>query len=227
MIEGDSLKASVNIAGDAMAENLANVSDYAADQTIVMPFETPVKRTSHLVVLKGNLSPEGAVAKISGKEGVKFQGAARVFDGEEKATAAILNGAVRPGDVVVIRYEGPKGGPGMREMLSPTGAIVGQGLGDKVALITDGRFSGGSHGFVVGHISPEAAVGGPIALLKDGDKITIDANKRSIDVALTQAELRRRTRAWRPRKPYATRGVLAKYARIVSSASLGAITDEL
>ena len=223
LLHGDCL----TVTGRTLAENLANVSDYPADQTIVMPFETPVKRTSHLVVLKGNLSPEGAVAKISGKEGVKFQGAARVFDGEEKATAAILNGAVRPGDVVVIRYEGPKGGPGMREMLSPTGAIVGQGLGDKVALITDGRFSGGSHGFVVGHISPEAAVGGPIALLKDGDKITIDANKRSIDVALTKAELRRRTRAWRPRKPYATRGVLAKYARIVSSASLGAITDEL
>ena len=223
LLHGDCL----TVTGRTMAENLANVSDYAADQTIVMPFETPVKRTSHLVVLKGNLSPDGAVAKISGKEGVKFQGAARVFDGEEKATAAILKGAVRPGDVVVIRYEGPKGGPGMREMLSPTGAIVGQGLGDKVALITDGRFSGGSHGFVVGHISPEAAVGGPIALLEDGDTITIDANKRLINVALTHAELRRRARAWRPRKAYATRGVLAKYARIVSSASLGAITDEL
>ena len=223
LLHGDCL----TVTGRSLAQNLATVTDYVADQTIVMPFEKPIKKTSHLVVLKGNLSPDGAVAKISGKEGTKFRGSARVFDGEEQATAAILNGAVLPGDVVVIRYEGPKGGPGMREMLSPTGAIVGQGLGAKVALITDGRFSGGSHGFVVGHISPEAAVGGPIALLKDGDQIIIDANKRSIDVAWTQAEWRRRARAWRPRKPYATRGVLAKYARIVSSASFGAITDEL
>jgi len=177
-------------------------------------------------VLYGNLATEGAVAKISGKEGVHFSGPARVFDGEERATAAILAGKVKPGDVVVIRYEGPRGGPGMREMLSPTSAITGLGLGDKVALITDGRFSGGSHGFVVGHVSPEAAVGGPIALLKNGDRVTIDAVARTIDVALSAAELKRRIKAWKAPKPYATAGVLAKYARTVSSASLGAVTDE-
>ena len=177
------------------------------------------------MVLYGNLAPEGAVAKITGKEGLRFAGRARVYDGEERATRAILAGQVRAGDVVVIRYEGPKGGPGMREMLSPTGAIVGRGLGDKVALITDGRFSGGSHGFVVGHVSPEAAVGGPIALLRNGDALEIDAVARRIDVRLPKAELARRARALRPRRPYATSGVLAKYARAVSSASLGAVTD--
>ena len=176
-------------------------------------------------MLYGNLAPEGAVAKITGKEGLRFAGRARVYNGEERATAAILAGRVKAGDVVVIRYEGPKGGPGMREMLSPTGAIVGRGLGDKVALITDGRFSGGSHGFVVGHVSPEAAVGGPIALLRNGDRLEIDAVSRSIDVRVARAELLRRARAFRPRRPYATRGVLAKYARAVSSASLGAVTD--
>jgi dihydroxy-acid dehydratase len=170
------------------------------------------------------VAPEGAVAKITGHEGLKFSGRARVYDGEEAATRAILDGAVRAGDVVVIRYEGPKGGPGMREMLSPTGAIMGRGLGNQVALITDGRFSGGTHGFVVGHITPEAAVGGPLALLRNGDAMTIDAEKRTIDVALTATELRRRRAAWKPRKPYATGGVLAKYARLVSSASAGAVT---
>jgi dihydroxy-acid dehydratase len=186
-----------------------------------------LKKDSHLVVLYGNVAPEGAVAKITGKEGLSFTGRARVFDGEESATAAILGDKVRAGDVVVIRNEGPRGGPGMREMLSPTGAIVGRGLGDKVALITDGRFSGGSHGFVVGHISPEAAVGGPIALLRNGDRITIDARRRLIEVELSAAEIRRRRRAWKPRAPYATKGVLAKYARVVSSASQGAVTDEV
>jgi dihydroxy-acid dehydratase len=197
---------------------------YLAEQTIVRPLSDPLKKDSHLVVLYGNVAPEGAVAKISGKEGLKFSGVARVYDGEERATQAILAGSVRAGDVVVIRHEGPKGGPGMREMLSPTGAIMGRGLGDKVALITDGRFSGGSHGFVVGHISPEAAVGGPIGLLRNGDRVTIDASKRSIDVDLAATELRRRRAAWQPRKPYAESGVLAKYAYLVGSASAGAVT---
>jgi dihydroxy-acid dehydratase len=185
----------------------------------------PIKKNSHLIVLYGNLAPEGAVAKLTGKEGLQFAGPARVYDGEEAATAAILAGRVRAGDIVVIRYEGPRGGPGMREMLSPTGAIVGLGLGDKVALITDGRFSGGTHGFVVGHITPEAAVGGPLALLHNGDRVTIDAQRRCIDVDLSAAELKRRRRAWKPRRPYAKHGVLAKYARVVSSASVGAVTD--
>ncbi|MGA3159314.1 MAG: dihydroxy-acid dehydratase [Steroidobacteraceae bacterium] len=216
----------LTVTGRTMAQNLAGVADYPPGQDIVRPLSNPIKKNSHLVVLYGNLATEGAVAKISGKEGVHFSGPARVFDGEERATAAILAGKVKAGDVVVIRYEGPRGGPGMREMLSPTSAITGLGLGDKVALITDGRFSGGSHGFVVGHVSPEAAVGGPIALLKNGDRVTIDAVARTIDVALSSAELKRRIKAWKAPKPYATAGVLAKYARSVSSASLGAVTDE-
>ncbi|HET9389354.1 MAG TPA: dihydroxy-acid dehydratase [Steroidobacteraceae bacterium] len=217
----------VTVTGRTVAENLANTGMYLAEQDVVRPLSDPLKRDSHLVVLYGNVAPEGAVAKITGKEGLAFSGRARVFDGEERATQAILADEVRAGEVVVIRHEGPKGGPGMREMLSPTSAIMGRGLGDKVALITDGRFSGGSHGFVVGHISPEAAVGGPIALLRNGDRITIDATRRVIDVALTPAELRRRRAAWKPRKPYATAGVLAKYARLVGSASAGAVTDPM
>lgn len=188
------------------------------------PLSQPLRKESHLVVLYGNVAPEGAVAKITGKEGEAFSGKARVFDGEEQATAAILSGRVRAGDVVVIRNEGPVGGPGMREMLSPTGAIVGRGLADKVALITDGRFSGGSHGFVVGHIAPEAAVGGPIGLLRNGDQITIDALRRQIRTDVSAAELRRRRAAWKPRKPFVTTGVLAKYAHLVGSASSGAVT---
>jgi dihydroxy-acid dehydratase len=221
LLHGDCL----TVSGRTLASNLAPVRPYAAGQQLVRPLSNPIKKSSHIVVLYGNLAPAGAVAKITGKEGLQFSGKARVFDGEERATAAILAGRVRAGDVVVIRYEGPRGGPGMREMLSPTAAIVGRGLGDKVALITDGRFSGGSHGFVVGHVSPEAAVAGPIALLRNGDKVTIDARRRRIDVELPAAELKRRARAWRPRKPYATRGILAKYAAAVSSASLGAVTD--
>jgi dihydroxy-acid dehydratase len=212
------------VTGRTVAEDLAETGMYVAGQDIVRPLSDPLKKDSHLVVLYGNVAPEGAVAKITGKEGLAFSGRARVFDGEERATRAILDGAVRPGDVVVIRYEGPKGGPGMREMLSPTGALMGRGLGAQVALITDGRFSGGSHGFVVGHVSPEAAVGGPLALLRNGDAITIDATRRVIEVALSAAELRRRRAAWRPRRPYATDGVLAKYARLVGSASHGAVT---
>jgi dihydroxy-acid dehydratase len=215
----------LTVTGRTLAENLRDVADYPPGQDIVRPLSDPIKKDSHLVVMTGNLAPEGAVAKISGKEGLRFTGSARVFDGEERATAAILAGKVKPGDVVVIRYEGPRGGPGMREMLSPTGAIMGRGLGDKVALITDGRFSGGSHGFVVGHISPEAALGGPIGLLRDGDEIAIDAVKRSLEIKLSAAELRKRRAKWKAPKPYATQGVLAKYARIVSSASLGAVTD--
>src|SRR5690606_22522356 len=202
-----------------------DVRAYPSDQTVIRPFDNPIKKDSHLVVLAGNLAPEGAVAKITGKEGLTFAGTARVFEGEERATAAILAGKVKAGDVVVIRGEGPVGGPGMREMLSPTGAIMGRGLGDKVALITDGRFSGGSHGFVVGHVSPEAALGGPVALLQDGDIITIDAVKRRIEVNLSAAELKRRAKRWKAPRPYATRGVLAKYARTVSSASRGAVTQ--
>jgi dihydroxy-acid dehydratase len=221
LLHGDCM----TVTGRTLAENLADVGDYPPGQDIVRPLSDPIKKDSHLVIMQGNLAPEGAVAKISGKEGLRFAGTARVFDGEEKATAAILAGKVKPGDVVVIRYEGPRGGPGMREMLSPTGAIMGRGLGDKVALITDGRFSGGSHGFVVGHISPEAALGGPIGLLRDGDRIAIDAVKRTLEIDLSAAELKRRRAKWKPRKPYATHGVLAKYARIVSSASLGAVTD--
>jgi dihydroxy-acid dehydratase len=215
----------MTVTGRTVAENLKGVADYPATQNVIMPFDQPVKPDSHLIVLSGNLAPEGAVAKITGKEGLTFKGKARVFEGEERATTAILAGKVKAGDVVVIRGEGPVGGPGMREMLSPTGAIMGRGLGDKVALITDGRFSGGSHGFVVGHVAPEAALGGVIGLLRNGDIITIDAVKRRIAVDLTVAEIARRRKAWRAPKPYAKRGVLAKYARTVSSASRGAVTQ--
>ena len=221
LLHGDCM----TVTGRTLAENLRDVADYPQGQDIVRALSDPIKKDSHLVVMYGNLAPEGAVAKISGKEGLRFSGTARVFDGEERATAAILAGKVKAGDVVVIRNEGPRGGPGMREMLSPTGAIMGRGLGDKVALITDGRFSGGSHGFVVGHISPEAALGGPIGLLRDGDRIAIDAVKRTLQIDVSAAELRRRRAKWKAPKPYATKGVLAKYARNVSSASLGAVTD--
>jgi dihydroxy-acid dehydratase len=217
----------MTVTGHTVQENLENVPMYMSGQDIVHPLAAPLKRDSHLVVLYGNVAPDGAVAKITGKEGERFAGRARVFEGEERATQAILAGRVRPGEVVVIRGEGPRGGPGMREMLSPTSAISGRGLGDKVALITDGRFSGGSHGFVVGHISPEAAVGGPIGLLRTGDRISIDAVKREIRVELPAAELRRRRRAWRPARPYALTGALAKYARLVGSASQGAVTEPI
>jgi dihydroxy-acid dehydratase len=221
LLHGDCL----TVTGKTMAENLAGAADYPPGQQVIRSVDNPIKADSHLVVLRGNVAPEGAVAKITGKEGLAFTGRARMFDGEERATAAILAGRVKAGDVVVIRHEGPRGGPGMREMLSPTGAIMGRGLGDKVALITDGRFSGGSHGFVVGHISPEAAVGGPLALLRNGDHITIDAVRRRIDADVSASEWRARRKAWKAPKPYATTGVLAKYARIVRSASEGAITD--
>jgi len=221
LLHGDCL----TVTGRSLRENLKNVVDYPPGQTIVRSFSDPIKKDSHLVVMRGGVAPEGGIAKITGKEGLSFVGRAKVFDGEERATEAILGGRVQAGDVVVIRYEGPRGGPGMREMLSPTGAIMGLGLGDRVALITDGRFSGGSHGFVVGHISPEAANGGPIALIRDGDRVTIDAVRRRIDLDVSAAEMKRRRQAWKPPKPYATRGVLAKYARVVRSASEGAVTD--
>jgi dihydroxy-acid dehydratase len=221
LLHGDCL----TVTGATLAENLRGIASYPEDQRIVRPLHDPIKKDSHLVVLYGNLAPEGAVAKITGKEGLRFQGRARVFDSEEDSLKGILGGKVKPGDVVVIRYEGPKGGPGMREMLSPTGAIMGKGLGQQVALITDGRFSGGSHGFVVGHLSPEAALGGPLALVETGDAITIDAKRREITLHVSTAEFHRRRKSWVPPKPYARRGALAKYARQVSSASLGAVTD--
>jgi len=222
MLHGDVL----TVTGKTLAENLENVPDYPAGQDVILPFDQPIKRDSHLVILRGNLSPTGAVAKITGKEGLRFEGTARVYHGEEGALAGILNGEVQAGDVIVIRYEGPKGGPGMREMLSPTSAVMGKGLGKDVALITDGRFSGGSHGFVVGHITPEAFEGGPIALIEDGDRITIDAQTRQITVDVSDAQLAERKSRWvRPESKY-KRGVLAKYAKTVSSASEGAVTDK-
>ena len=220
-LHGDCL----TVTGNTLAENLRSVKAYPAEQKIIRPLSDPIKKDSHLVILKGNLAPEGAVAKITGHEGLTFQGRARCFHGEEAALAAILDGTVVSGDVVVVRYEGPKGGPGMREMLSPTSAINGRGLSQEVALITDGRFSGGSHGFVIGHITPEALEGGPIALLEDGDEIEIDAESQQISVLLDEATLESRRKAWKAPKPYTERGVLAKYARLVSSASLGAVTD--
>ena len=215
----------LTVTGKTLADNLKNVKPYPAKQNIVHDLDNPIKKDSHLVILYGNLAPEGAVAKISGKEGLSFTGKARVFASEEKALDKILDGGIKKGDVIVIRYEGPQGGPGMREMLSPTSAIMGKGLGKDVALITDGRFSGGSHGFVVGHITPEAAVGGPLALIKNGDQITIDAQKREINVQLSKKELTERKKKWAAPKPRYKRGVLAKYARQVSSASQGAVTD--
>ncbi|MAM88248.1 MAG: dihydroxy-acid dehydratase [unclassified Hahellaceae] len=222
LLHGDCL----TVTGKTLAENLKNVKDYPKGQKIVYSLEKPIKKDSHLVMLDGSLAPEGAVAKISGKEGLRFSGKARVFDSGEKALKGILDGKVKKGEVIVIRYEGPKGGPGMQEMLSHTGAIMGQGLGNDVALITDGRFSGGTHGFVVGHISPEAYVGGPIALVQNGDIITIDAEAHSLDVDVSEAEMQSRKLAWRKPKPKYTRGVLAKFANTVSSASEGAITDK-
>jgi dihydroxy-acid dehydratase len=214
----------LTVTGRTLGENLADVPDYPDGQDIVLPFEKPIKADSHLVVLYGNLAPGGSVAKISGKEGLRFTGSARVFHSEETALQAILDDRIKAGDVVVIRYEGPKGGPGMREMLGPTSAIMGKGLGADVALITDGRFSGGSHGFVVGHISPEAAVGGPLALLEEGDRISIDATSRRVDVSIDEAEFARRREAWVRPASTVTGGVLAKYRSEVTSASEGAVT---
>ena len=215
----------LTVTGKTLQEDLADVAPYPAGQKIIRPLANPIKPDSHLVVLYGNLAPGGAVAKITGHEGLSFRGRAKVFHGEEAAMAAIMDGRVVSGDVVTVRYEGPRGGPGMREMLSPTSAINGRGLSAEVALLTDGRFSGGSHGFVIGHVTPEAFDGGPIALIEDGDEVTIDAERREINVALSEETLARRRRRWERPAPYANKGVLAKYAKLVSSASEGAVTD--
>jgi dihydroxy-acid dehydratase len=221
LLHGDCL----TVTGKTLKENLAAVKPYPKDQTIVRSVQDPIKPDSHLVVLYGNLAPEGAIAKISGKEGLRFSGKARVFESEEKALRAILDDKIKKGDVIVIRYEGPKGGPGMREMLAPTSAIMGKGLGKDVALITDGRFSGGSHGFVIGHVTPEAYLGGPLAIVKNGDPIEIDAEQKTITLGLKKAEISKRLKAWKKPKPRYTKGVLAKYASQVKSASVGAVTD--
>jgi dihydroxy-acid dehydratase len=222
LIHGDAL----TITGKTVAETLADVPETPAPgQNVIRPWDNPVYQQGHLAILRGNLAPEGSVAKISGIKEPSLTGPARIFESEETCLEAILAGKISPGDVVVIRNEGPRGGPGMREMLSPTSAIIGAGLGDSVGLITDGRFSGGTFGLVVGHVAPEAAVGGPIALLKEGDSITIDAEAAKLQINISDDELERRRAAWTPPPPKETRGVLAKYARLVSSSSLGAITD--
>jgi dihydroxy-acid dehydratase len=222
LIDGSCL----TVTGKTVAENLADVPDAPSpDQDVVRPFDRPVYARGHLAILRGNLAPDGAVAKISGLKVPRISGPARVFESEEACLEAILADRVRAGEVVVIRYEGPRGGPGMREMLAPTSAIVGKGLGDKVGMVTDGRFSGGTYGMVVGHVAPEAQEGGPIALVRDGDTITIDADRNLLQVEISDAELAQRRAAWTPPKARYTRGVLAKYARVVSSSSLGAVTD--
>jgi len=221
LLHGDCL----TVTGKTVKQNLANVKPYPKKQEIIRNFDNPIKQDSHLVILYGNLAPTGAVAKISGKEGSCFTGKAKIFESEETALKRILDGTIKKGDVIVIRHEGPQGGPGMREMLSPTSAVMGKGLGKDVALITDGRFSGGSHGFVVGHITPEAYVGGPLAIVKNGDSITIDSAKRKITLNILDAEIKARFKKWKQPKPRYTRGVLSKYQKSVSSASLGAVTD--
>ena len=223
LLHGDCL----TVTGKTLAENLADVAHYPDGQDIIHSLDNPIKKDSHLVVLYGNLAVGGAVAKITGKEGLTFTGTARVFDAEEQALKSILNGDIVKGDVIVIRYEGPKGGPGMREMLTPTSAIMGKGLGKEVALITDGRFSGGTHGFVVGHITPEAFVGGALAIVQNGDTITIDAENNELKLHINEHEMARRFEKWQQPAPRYTRGVLAKYAKLVNSASLGAVTDNL
>lgn len=221
LLHGDCL----TVTGRTLAQNLTKAPRYPVGQDVIRGFDNPIKKDGHLVVLYGNLAQTGAVAKISGKEGLTFTGKARVFESEETALKAILSDKIKKGDVVVIRYEGPKGGPGMREMLSPTSAIMGKGLGKDVALITDGRFSGGSHGFVVGHVTPEAFEGGLIALIKNGDLITIDAKKRQLTLDVPEVEIKKRQAKWKQPKPNYQRGALAKYAHTVSSAHLGAVTD--
>ncbi len=222
LLHGDCL----TVTGKTMAENLADVQPYPDKQDIIRSLDNPIKKDSHLVVLHGNLASAGAVAKITGKEGLGFTGRARVFDSEEASLQSILDGTVVKGDVLVIRYEGPKGGPGMREMLAPTSAIMGKGLGNDVALITDGRFSGGTHGFVVGHITPEAYQGGPLAIVEDGDSITIDSENRKLTLHLEEGQIQQRLANWQRPEPCYRSGVLAKYARLVSSASEGAVTDK-
>ena len=221
MLHGECL----TVTGETLSKNLETIKSYDQNQEIISNLDSPIKASSHLRILYGNLAKEGAVAKITGKEGTSFEGKARVFNSEEEGVNAILSKEIKEGDVVVIRYEGPKGGPGMREMLKPTSAIMGQGLGDKVAFITDGRFSGGTHGFVVGHITPEAADGGNIALIEDGDVILIDAKNDQLSLKVSDEEIKKRRNSWKNPKDTPTKGVLAKYAKSVKSASLGAITD--
>ena len=221
LLHGDCL----TVTGNTLEENLAAIEPYPSNQKIILSPQNPIKDSSHLRILFGNLAPEGAVAKITGKEGTLFTGTAKVFNSEEEGMDAILSKSINSGDVVVIRYEGPKGGPGMREMLKPTSAIMGQGLGDSVAFITDGRFSGGTHGFVVGHISPEAELGGPIALIQDGDEIVIDANQDILNLNVAEDEMEKRRKDWKNFNSSPKSGVLAKYKRTVQSASKGAITD--
>jgi dihydroxy-acid dehydratase len=223
LLDGDCM----TVTGKTLAENLKDLPGLSPNQEIVRPLSNPLKASSHLQILKGNLAPEGAVAKITGKEGLRFSGPAKVFDSEEDMIHALEDNKIEKGDVVVIRYEGPKGGPGMPEMLKPTSAIVGEGLGKDVALITDGRFSGGSHGFLVGHITPEAQEGGPIALVRSGEIITIDAQKNEISVNVTADEMQQRRAAWKMPPYKAERGTLAKYIRLVKNASNGCVTDEL
>jgi len=221
LIHGDVM----TVTGQTMAENLRNVPEPSREQRVIRPLDAPFLPTGPLVILKGNLAPDGAVAKIAGISVTKITGPAQVYDSEEDCFQAIMDGKIRKGSVIVIRYEGPRGGPGMREMLAVTSAITGQGLGEEVGLITDGRFSGGTHGLVVGHVTPEAQVGGPIAAIRDGDRITIDIDRRELSVALSDAEIRARLEQWQPRPPAYTTGILAKYAQLVSSASEGAVTN--
>jgi len=221
MLHGDCL----TVTGETLAENLKNVKPYDEDQKIIMPLDSPIKKDSHLRILRGNLALEGSVAKITGKEGLKFQGSAKTFACEEDALQAVLKDKIVEGDVIVIRYEGPKGGPGMREMLAPTSAVMGKGLGGKVALITDGRFSGGTHGFVVGHITPEAFVGGALAIIEDGDEILIDAENNRLELLVDDSVIKERLSRWVKPAPKYTKGVLAKYAKLAQSASRGAITE--
>jgi len=222
LIDGDCL----TVTGKTLGENLADLPGLSPGQEIVQPIEKPIKKSGHIRILRGNLAPEGAVAKITGKEGLTFSGPARVYDSEEEMLAALEQKKIQKGDVVIIRYEGPKGGPGMPEMLTPTSAIIGAGLGSDVALMTDGRFSGGSHGFIVGHITPEAQEGGPIALIRDGDQITIDAEANRIDVAVSDDELAKRRAVWKAPPYKFRRGTLYKYIKTVKSASEGCVTDE-
>jgi dihydroxy-acid dehydratase len=222
LIRGDLL----TVTGKTIAENLAPLPGLAAGQDVIHTLKNPIKPTGHIQILRGNLAPDGAVAKITGKEGLRFSGPAKVFDSEEDMLHAVERKEIAKGQVVVIRYEGPQGGPGMPEMLTPTSVLMGAGLGKDVALLTDGRFSGGSHGFIVGHITPEAQVGGPIALVRDGDQITIDAEKRTLEVALSEQELKSRRTAWKAPPYKATRGTLYKYIKNVKSASEGCVTDE-
>ncbi len=221
MLHGDC----ITVTGKTLTENLKDVKPYADEQKIIMPLDNPIKKDSHLRILRGNLAPEGSVAKITGKEGLTFHGSAKTFACEEDALQAILNDQIVEGDVIVIRYEGPKGGPGMREMLAPTSAVMGKGLGGKVALITDGRFSGGTHGFVVGHITPEAFSGGALAIVEDGDQILIDAENNSLELQVDKSVIEQRLSNWKKPSPRYTKGVLAKYAKLAQSASRGAITE--